>query len=309
MVITLTGELMNIGIIGTGLMGSSLARCLARRGVSLGYYNRTIGKAEKLAMELGGFVYTSPTELLEHSDAVITFIDTDESLIEVSSSINLTQTHGIEKKVFINASTITPMASIIVKNLLKNSNVEYVEAPVYGSTDEAAECRLLSMVACKPDAFNIYENVIKLYSYKTIYVGEVPRALVIKLALNNIGLSIPAILAESLMLLESWSVEIDIFQTIISEIWFGRLIERYWSRILEEKPARFKTRLAAKDYAYMSKSLKVKGLPAILSDAFTSLYSLASLGEYSEKDYPQVAKFFMEMGRRSRLKQTGVGSF
>ncbi len=95
--------------------------------------------------------------------------------------------------------------------------------------------RLLSIVACKKELYSRVEKVIGDYSSRVYYVGEIPRATVIKLALNNIGLSIPALLAESLMLLESWSVELELFYEISRNTWFGKVIERYWSRVMEEK--------------------------------------------------------------------------
>jgi len=102
-----------------------------------------------------------------------------------------------EESILINASTVTLMAGLRVYKHLKRHNIFYLEAaPVYGSTSEAMECRLLSIVAGKKDVYEEVHDLLKDYSYRIYYVDEIPEASVIKLALNNIGLALPALLAE-----------------------------------------------------------------------------------------------------------------
>lgn len=278
-------------------MGSNLARCLSKRSVELGYYNRTRTKAEALARELGGTVYSSPRELLEKSNLVVVFLATDEALREVV--LEVVRGGVLSGKVFINASTVTPMASLEALEALSTIGVHYVESPVYGSADEARDCKLISIVACEERVFEEYKNVVELYSAKVFYVGKPPKASVLKLALNNIGLALPAILGESLMLLEAWGVDLESFRKISGEIWFGQVLERYWPRILSEKQPRFKVWMAGKDYWYVASSLKARGLPAAISDALSTAYYTAASGGYMDKDYPLVAKYYMEQGKRA----------
>ena len=66
---------IKIGIVGCGLMGGIHAECFAReKGCELtGFTNRTRAKADRLAQKLGGGVYDSIDQLLQHSgcDAVV----------------------------------------------------------------------------------------------------------------------------------------------------------------------------------------------------------------------------------------------
>jgi len=95
---------VKVGIIGTGVMGSNLAKCLSRKGVNLGYYNRTIDKAKLVAKEIGGVVYDDPLKLIAECEAVVVFVPRDEDLLEVASMISRKFSGG--KGVFINASEI-----------------------------------------------------------------------------------------------------------------------------------------------------------------------------------------------------------
>lgn len=289
---------MRIGVIGTGLMGSNLARCLSRKKVNVGLYNRTREKAEKLAAEIGAPVYGSPVDLVRNYESVIVFVSDDQALLDVSLRIASGAPYP-DQRIFINASTVTPMASLRARDILEAKGVAYVEAPVYGSTDEARECKLISILACREQNAEKASQVANLYSIEIMYVGEPPKALALKLALNNVGLALPAILAESLMILSAWGVEHGTFLEVARKLWFGNLLERYWQRITEEKPPRFKLIMAGKDYWYIASTLAAKGLPSLISSAMYSMYFAAATGGYAEKDYPQVARFFMELARKS----------
>lgn len=292
---------MRIGVIGTGIMGSNLARCLSSRGVGINVYSRSYEKAMKIASEVGGKPYDDARRLVLDSDAVIVFVTDDSAVLDVVSTI--VSGGKVGRGLVINASTITPSTSIAAMKILGNAGVSYLESPVYGSGDEARECRLLSMVGGDKKLFEENKNVFELYSQRVIYVGEVPKAMVLKLALNHIGLSIPGVLAEALALLTAWDVDIDIFRDASKNLWFGSLIDRYWSRIFEEKPPRFRTWMAGKDYMCIASALKEKKIPSIVAEALSTLYMMASTTEYRDKDYPQIAKYFMELANKAKKKE------
>ena len=297
---------MKVGIIGTGIMGSNLARCLSRRGVELALYNRTPEKAEKLAREVGGRVYYDVVSLASSCDVVVAFLPRSEDVVGVVSKL-------VEKPpqleiAFINASTITPQASLEAYRLLERARVHYLEAPVYGSSDEARECRLVSIVASSREVFDRYRGVFELYSSTVHYVGEPPAAMALKLALNNIGLALPAIIAESIMILGAHGVDIEVFKKIASNLWFGQALERYLDRILNERTPRFRAELAMKDYTYISQTLRDAGLPSLVSDALANFYAIASRGGYADKDYPYAARFFIDLASKRDARNSKAAS-
>jgi len=285
---------LNLGILGTGLMGSSLAKCLVNKGYSVVVYNRSRWKAERLSREVGVEIADTPRDLVERVDVAIAFIAGDEALYDIVYGEN-----GVAKargnSLLINASTVTPMASLRVYKYLKRHGIRYLEAPVYGSTSEAMECRLLSIVAGEESTYRSVEDLVEKYSSRVYYVGSIPNASVVKLALNNIGLAIPALLAESLALLKAWGIDPGIFRRVSGELWFGDAVERYWKRIMEGKPPRFKVWMAGKDYWYIAQSLKAKRLPSNLSETISSMYMEASAHGYGDKDYPLIARYYMDL--------------
>ncbi|MEM4717709.1 MAG: NAD(P)-binding domain-containing protein [Desulfurococcaceae archaeon] len=285
-------------IIGTDLIGSGVSQCLSTKVVILVYYNRTGDKSMKIANEFGGLVHDTARSLIEGSEVVIAFLPTDTSLISVVSEI---VGQGILKHnfVFINASTITPSTSVFISKALREVEANYVEAPVYGSIHEARKCNLISIVAREEKLYKTIIDILHLYSPSVFYVDELPKAMVLKLALNNIGLTPPVLIAESSMLIEPWGIEHDLFKNIIDKLWFKNLVERYWERIFNEKPARFKVWMAGKDYEYISRAIKDRNLPSILADALSNMYYNASNHGFLEKDYSQVARYNIAQGRKT----------
>jgi len=286
------GFTLRIGIIGTGLMGSNLARCLHGKGVELVVYNRTRGKAEKLCSEIGCRVVDKPS-LMRDVDAVIVFVFDDQAVQGVLVGGD-GLIHSGSSTMVLNASTITPITSLEVGEALESSGYTYFEAPVYGSTDEARECRLVSMLGGEQDRVDEAARITSLYSTETIYVGGVSKAMALKLALNNIGLSLPPIIGESLELLEAYNVSLEKFMEVSMKLWFGSILERYMKRIMGGSGnIRFTVKGAAKDYRTITRALTDKYYPAIISSALMNYYTIAS-GSMGSSDYPKAGRVFLK---------------
>ncbi|RLG86027.1 MAG: NAD(P)-dependent oxidoreductase [Thermoprotei archaeon] len=286
---------MRIGIVGLGLMGTALARCLASRGFELVVYNRTLSRAENLCRELGCVVATTPRGVAEACRAVILFVSDDEAVHQVALGRGgVAEAPG--RVTVINMSTITPMESLRLYEGLQRRGKAYLEAPVYGSVDAAEGCRLLTMAAGPREVFEDAKGVLEAFSSELMYLGDVPRASVLKLALNNIGLALPAILGESLALLKAWGVEIEILRSVARKLWFGEAVERYWDRALGEAGSvRFRLALAAKDMHYVARALRERGVPAHVSSAIADLYTAAAASGYGDKDYPVAVQHLLRL--------------
>ncbi len=224
---------MRVGVIGTGLMGSSIARCLAGKGYDLVLYNRTRSKAERVASITGGVVVDSPLDAAVESDVLIVFVTGDEALRSIVYGEKGLARYNDGELVVLNNSTITPMTSLEISKELGRNGIGYLEAPVYGSVSEAENCRLVSLIAGDHGTYRRVEKLVSDYSSKIFYLGEIPTVSVVKLALNNIGLALPALLAESLSLLIAWGIDPEEFLRVAGNLWFGEAVKRYWKRIME----------------------------------------------------------------------------
>ena len=71
---------MNIGFVGTGLMGTGMARSLIRKGHHVRIYNRTRAKAEAVA-QLGGEVADSPADAARDAEVIVTMLADPAALL------------------------------------------------------------------------------------------------------------------------------------------------------------------------------------------------------------------------------------
>ncbi|WP_299971339.1 NAD(P)-binding domain-containing protein [uncultured Roseobacter sp.] len=70
---------MRIGFARLGRMGAPMARNIARSGVDLTVWNRTVSKAQAFADEIGCAVADTPCDLAKNSDVVISILADDAS--------------------------------------------------------------------------------------------------------------------------------------------------------------------------------------------------------------------------------------
>jgi len=107
---------MNVGIIGTGLLGSAIAKRLVSSGHKVWAYNRTRQKAESLK-NFGIQVANSPKELASKCELVITILK-DAPVIEQMAFGDGGIIHGKHDGLIVaDMSTISPISS---KNIAKN---------------------------------------------------------------------------------------------------------------------------------------------------------------------------------------------
>ena len=92
--------MINIGFVGTGLMGLPMAKNLLKSGLKLSAFNRTINKAEPLK-ELGAEISKTLSEVVKDKDCVITMLTDDSAVDAVMNNLDfLNNLHFLTLKYF-----------------------------------------------------------------------------------------------------------------------------------------------------------------------------------------------------------------
>jgi 3-hydroxyisobutyrate dehydrogenase len=204
---------MNLGLIGTGLMGKAMAIKLIENGYSLNIYNRTYIKAKDLA-ELGASIYDSPNKIVKDSDIIILMLSDYDAIYDVLITSNI---GGFDGKTVIQMSTIAPNESIEIEKRINKLNGEYFEAPVLGSILQIANGELIILVGGSDEQ---YEKTQKLFAClgkkkNILHIGVVGKAAAIKLALNQLIISETVAFSMSLGYLIENNLDIDLFMEIL----------------------------------------------------------------------------------------------
>jgi len=189
----------NIGFIGIGLMGFPMAKNLLKSNYNLKAYNRSQDKAARLK-EFGAEISTSIKEVVTNSDVVITML-TDDAAVEKVMGSDEFISNIKESATVIDMSSVNPVITKKYAEILKEKNINYLDAPVSGGTIGAEEASLAIMVGGNEKTFNECYDLLKILGNPTL-VGPVTSGQISKLANQIIvGVTIGAV-AEAVTLCE-----------------------------------------------------------------------------------------------------------
>ena len=161
--------LKKIGFIGIGLMGKGMSLNLVKAGYPVTVWNRTESKTKPI-VDAGAKLAKSPKEVAENSDIVISIVtgsnDVKEVLLGEKGAI-----HGAKKgDIFIDMSTISPIATVEIAEELAKKGVEMLDAPVSGGVIGANNGTLSIMVGGKEPIFNQCKPILENMGSAT-YIG------------------------------------------------------------------------------------------------------------------------------------------
>jgi 3-hydroxyisobutyrate dehydrogenase len=203
---------MEIGLMGTGLMGLPMAQRLVNESWSLIAYNRTTEKLEPLR-EMGVAIAPAPDVLIRAVDCVVVMVSNATAIQELlCSEASRSQLHG---KTVIQMSTIAPSESLAIRDQVVAAGGDYLEAPVLGSIPEAAAGKLKVMVGGTAEQLEQWRDLLECFGAEPLLVGPVGSAAAVKLALNQLIGSLTTAFATSLGFLQHQNVSIDPFMQVL----------------------------------------------------------------------------------------------
>jgi 3-hydroxyisobutyrate dehydrogenase len=216
-----------VGWIGTGRMGAAMAERLARAGVDLTAWNRTLTKAEPLT-EHGAAVCGSITELRDR-DVVFTTVGTSADLEDVLLAEGGLLGGDTVPGVVVDCSTVSVETSARVRAACEERGAGYLAAPVSGNA-KVVEAGLLSLVVSGPRAvFDQVESLMDHFGSGATYVGEGEKARLVKIAHNLMLGVVTQTLAEVTVLAEKGGVPRHAFLEFFNNSVMGSAFTRYKS--------------------------------------------------------------------------------
>ncbi|MBU0985524.1 MAG: NAD(P)-dependent oxidoreductase [candidate division Zixibacteria bacterium] len=184
---------MKTGFIGLGSLGRPMAARLIEQGEDLVVWNRTLEKADGLAVEIAG----SPADVITRSDTVVLNLFDSEAVEQVIVGDDGLLAGECDGKIVVDTTTNHFKAVPHFHDLLRANGAGYVEAPVLGSVIPASKGLLTIVVSgAKTD----YERALPLLEKlgKHIFYLEAPGQATRMKLINNLALgSFMATIAEA----------------------------------------------------------------------------------------------------------------
>jgi len=184
---------MNIGYIGLGHLGKTIANRLIETGSNLTVWNRTPEKADGM----NATVAASPEEVANATDIIFLCLFDSRAVAEV-----LLEEHGLLEgnvagKVIIDLTTNHFQDASEFHGLCEDCGAFYLEAPVLGSVVPASQGALTVLVSGVRKAFETAKPLLENIGQNLFYLEEPGLATKMKL-INNLALgSFMATIAES----------------------------------------------------------------------------------------------------------------
>ena len=199
---------MKIGFIGLGIMGKPMAKNLLKAGYTdLLVNNRSQAPIQEL--EAAGARGATQAEIGESFDVVITMLPNSPQVKEVmlGDANNGVASHMKPGSIFIDCSSINPVASKEIAAALAEKGVEMLDAPVSGGEPKAIDGTLSFMVGGKQEIFDQCKDILSAMGASVVRCGEVGAGNTTKLANQIIVACNIQALAEALTLAQKAGVD------------------------------------------------------------------------------------------------------
>ena len=262
---------MQIGFIGVGLMGFPMAKNLLKSGYKLKAFNRSQDKAERLK-EFGAEISTSIKDAVTNSDIIITMLTDDTAVEKVIVNDEFIKNIKSNATV-IDMSSINPALSKKCAKVLKEKNINYLDAPVSGGTLGAEDASLAIMVGGEDKIFKECFNLLKILGNPTL-VGPVSSGQISKLANQIIvGVTIGAV-AEAVTLCERFGTDPSKMIEAISGGWAdSKILQTHGKRMINKDfSPKGKTTTQLKDMTNIINAGKAADLDLPISNLIKEMY-------------------------------------
>ncbi len=282
-----------VGFIGLGMMGNPMSKNLLKAGFSLTVWNRTAAKMKELT-GLGATGASSPKEVAEKSDVVITMLTSGSDVKEVVLGKGGVLEGAKTGLTLIDMSTVSPKDSQEVAAAMEKKGCAMLDAPVSGSVGVAAKAALTIQVGGKKEVFDRALPVLQAMGKNIFHIGGSGMGSHMKLVTNTIMGCNAAALCEALAMGTKAGIPAE---TLIEVLKFGggqsRVLELRGPMIIEgDFSPNFMLKLLDKDMGLALESAESLGVPMPIASMIRGFYTEAIEDGKGDNDFNAIATVF-----------------
>ena len=196
-----------VAIVGTGRMGSAMARAVAAAGHDLVLFNRTRARCDPLADELGARAVDSPAAAAAAADVTISMLADDAAVRAVYTGDDGLAAGAHEGGVLVDMSTVLPATIRSVEPAVRATGSGLLDAPVSGSVSLAESGQLTLMVGGSEADLERARPALEAVAKAIFHLGPLGSGAAMKLAVNVVIFGLNGALAEGLALAEAAGID------------------------------------------------------------------------------------------------------
>jgi 3-hydroxyisobutyrate dehydrogenase len=277
-----SGPPLTVAVLGTGVMGGPMARNIARAGITVRAWNRTVDRARPLEQD-GATVVERPQDAVSGADVAMTMLSDGDATLEVAEAALPALA---PEAVWLQAGTVGLEPIERCAELAQLHGNPLVDAPVLGTLKPAQDGTLTVLASGPDDAVTRCEPVFRAVGQRTLRLGPAGRGTRLKLAVNTWVLALTQGTAEAVALARGLGLEVG---EVIEALDGGPTDSPYFrmkSKLMAdgEYPASFTLRLAAKDAGLIAAAAEQAGTDLPLVRTITERLVAGVEAGYGEDD-------------------------
>jgi 3-hydroxyisobutyrate dehydrogenase len=269
-----------VAVLGAGgRMGLGMATNIARNGLTVRAWNRTREKAAPLG-EHGAQIFDTPAEAADGARAIVTMLADGDAVLDAMRADGGALASAGADCVWVQMSTIGEPATERCGELARERGVGFVDAPVLGTQQPAAEGKLVVLASGPGGLRERVQPIFDAVGQRTMWVGEAGAGSRLKLVTNAWIVSVVEGAAETIALAEGLGLDPNLFLEAIHEGPLEAPYVRMKGKAMIERDfaPTFALRLATKDARLASESATEHGL---------DLPVLAAIAERMQQAVPE----------------------
>lgn len=272
-------------------MGSAIASHLLKNGHELTAWNRTTSHIAPL-VEQGAVAASTPAEAVKQSEVIFSMLMDDRALEEVVIGNNVIEAMP-EGAIHVCLSTISVELSqqLTVEHSARKRI--FVASPVFGRPNVAADGKLWTVVAGKPEAVEKIYPLLETFSRGITIVGEKPyKAHAMKIGGNFLITAMIASLSEGFVYAESQSIDPALYAEVVNSALFRSPFYEAYSKVMLNPPEIPGATIAIgeKDMRFFQEAASATNTRTPLADHF--LEQLREAGEAGLRDSDWAAGYY-----------------
>jgi 3-hydroxyisobutyrate dehydrogenase-like beta-hydroxyacid dehydrogenase len=201
---------LDVGLIGVGLVGSALAERFIRARLRLVGYDRRPECMHTLAA-LGATAFESARAVAEVVRFVVLSLPDSDAVEEVIGEIEPV----LRGRWVVDTTTGDPDRTAILGRRLKTADIQYVDATIGGSSQEVRDGKVIVMAGGEASEVAICARLFRTFALEWFHVGPWGSGARMKLVTNLVlGLN-RAVLAEGLSFARAFGLDLQITLSIL----------------------------------------------------------------------------------------------
>ncbi|MCH3979088.1 MAG: NAD(P)-dependent oxidoreductase [Leuconostoc mesenteroides] len=199
---------MNIGFIGTGVMGTGIINNLLQAGYEVSVFNRTHSKANTV-LNNGAIWRDTPAKVAQYSDITFTMVGYPKDVEEVWTSEDGVFAGAKEGSILVDMTTSTPRLAEQLAQTGADLGFKVLDAPVSGGDIGAKNGTLAIMVGGEQQVLDEIKPVLGVIGQQIVLAGSAGKGQHMKMS-NNIGVAATVItMAESLVYAKAAGLDLE----------------------------------------------------------------------------------------------------